>query len=365
MNDLPMVSIIIPSLNEENFIYKCLDSIVANDYPADRLEVLVVDGMSSDRTPAIVEEYAQRFGFIRLLQNPRQVTPVAFNLGIQHSRGELIMIMSAHAAYAPDAIRKCVKYSKLYNAANVGGKLKIEARADTMFSKAAVVALSNRFGVGGAEYRTTADETPRWVDTAAFGCYRREVFERIGPYNEQLVHCQDFELNLRLRKSGCPTLLAPDVVITYFARTELRSFFKRAMRGGDGVVRAFACSTCMPVRWRHLVPLMFVSSILVSALLAAFLPAFAWLLAGILVLYAGANLAASLRAAYKAREPRLLLCLPAAFAVLHIAYGIGSLKACAKLAAMGKLGNFFLLGWRQATSDSSQSGSIPARPVRE
>jgi glycosyltransferase involved in cell wall biosynthesis len=362
MNELPLVSIVIPSRNEEQFISKCLDSIVASDYPHDRLEVLVVDGMSSDRTPAIVEEYAQQYGFFRVVPNPRRITPVAFNLGIEHSHGELVMIMSAHASYAPDAIRKCAEYSKLYKADNVGGMWRIEPRDGTLFSKAAAAALSNRFGVGGVEYRTTEDKTPRWVDTAAYGCYRREVFDRIGTYNEQLVHGQDFELNLRLRHSGSATLLAPDVEITYFARTELRSFFKRAIRGGDWVVRAFAYSKFMPVRRRHLIPLMFVSSLLVSALLAPFVSGFGWLLAAILTAYAVANLAASLQVAYKTRQPRLLLCLPVAFAVLHIGYGLGSLKACAKLAAMGQLNKFFVLSWKQAISRSAQAGSIPAQP---
>jgi glycosyltransferase involved in cell wall biosynthesis len=362
MNDVPLVSIIIASRNEEQFISKCLDSIVASDYPSDRLEVLVVDGMSSDRTPAIVEEYAHRFGYFRMVQNPQRITPVAFNLGIEHSHGELIMIMSAHAVFNQSAIRKCVEYSKLYNADNVGGMWKIEPRDGSLFSRAAVAALSNRFGVGGIEYRTATDPTPRWVDTAAYGCYRREVFDRIGRYNEKLVHGQDIELNLRLKSSGSATLLVPEVVITYFARTELQSYFKRAVRGGDWVVRAFEVSKVMPVHWRHLVPLMFVCSLLTSAVLAPFLLPFQWLLAAILMAYAGADLAMSFQIALKKREPRLLLCLPAAFAVLHVGYGLGSLRAISELAVKGRLKQFFVLSWKQAIRHPAQPRSVSAHP---
>jgi glycosyltransferase involved in cell wall biosynthesis len=362
MSDLPLVSIIIASRNEEHFIAKCLDSIVASDYPSDRLEVLVVDGMSSDSTPSIVEEYARRFGYFQIVQNPQRITPVAFNLGIEHSHGELIMIMSAHAVFNQGAIRKCVEHSKLYNADNVGGMWKIEPRDGSLFSKAAVAALSNRFGVGGIEYRTATDMTPRWVDTAAYGCYRREVFERIGKYNEQLVHGQDIELNLRLKSAGSATLLVPEVVITYFARTELRSYFKRALRGGDWVVRAFEVSKVMPVHWRHLVPLMFVCSLVSSAVLACFFSAFQWLLASILVAYTGATFAMSLQIALKKREPRLLLCLPAAFAVLHIGYGLGSLRAIAELAVKGRLKQFFVLSWKQAVRNPAQPRSVCANP---
>jgi hypothetical protein len=200
------------------------------------------------------------------------------------------------------------------------------------------------------------------VDTAAYGCYRREVFDRIGRYNEKLVHGQDIELNLRLKSSGSATLLVPEVVITYFARTELQSYFKRAVRGGDWVVRAFEVSKVMPVHWRHLVPLMFVCSLLTSAVLAPFLLPFQWLLAAILMAYAGADLAMSFQIALKKREPRLLLCLPAAFAVLHVGYGLGSLRAISELAVKGRLKQFFVLSWKQAIRHPAQPRSVSAHP---
>src|SRR5438105_423468 len=144
MSELPLVSIIIPCRNEEHFISKCLDSILASNYPQDKLEVLVVDGMSTDGTNAILKKYTERYGFIYAIMNPRRTTPVAFNIGIDHAHGDLIMIMSAHATYNNDAIRKCVDYSTLYNADHVGGVCKMQARDHGLIGKAIVVALSHR-----------------------------------------------------------------------------------------------------------------------------------------------------------------------------------------------------------------------------
>lgn len=357
MSELPLISIVIPCRNERQFISKCLDSILGSDYPQDRLEVLVVDGMSDDGTGDVLDEYAREYRHIRVLSNPRRITPVAFNIGIQHARGELIMIMSAHATYDPEAIRKCADYSRRYDADNVGGIWKTQPRGNTLAAKAIVAALSTRFGVGGAIYRTTKESQLRWVDTAAYGCYRREVFDRIGLYNEQLIHSQDIELNLRLKHAGGKTLLAPDVVINYSARSDIRSFCKHNFRNGLWAVLPFAYSTVMPVRWRHLVPLAFVASLIFSAAMALVAKPFLWLLLGIVAAYAVANVVATMHVAREQRNPRLLLILPTIFAMLHIAYGLGSLWACVRLTAMQRWKKLIVLSWKQLTTRSSAVGA--------
>ena len=331
MSEGTTVSIVIPCLNEERFIANCLDSILANDFPRHQMEVLVIDGGSEDRTRSIVDRYLVQHSVIRRIDNPRAITPVAFNLGITHSRGDLVMLMSAHATLASDAIRKCVEYSSLYGADNVGGIWKIYPRGQSGFDRAACFALAHRFGVGGALYRIPGQRQPRWVDTAAYGCYKRAVFDRIGMFNERLVHSQDIEFNLRLMRSGGRTLLAPDVVIRYFARTNFTSFFKHNFNNGVWVILPFLYSAAMPIRGRHLVPLIFVSSLVVLVALGAFGSLAWWLLTSVLLTYAICSVSAACQIASAQKDLRQLALMPIAFASLHVSYGLGSLWGLAKL----------------------------------
>ncbi len=348
MTELPLVSIIVPCRNEEYFISKCLDSILDSDYPKEKLEVLVIDGISSDGTNTILQEYTQRYPLIRVIMNPRRITPVAFNIGIDHAGGDLIMIMSAHATYNNDAIRKSVEYSQQYKADNIGGIWKILPRKRDAMGNAIVAALSHRFGAGGAAYRISDKQSGvQHVDTAAYGCYRREVFDRIGRYNEALVRNQDIELNLRLKNNGGVILLAPDIVVNYHAHTSLSAFCKRSFRDGTWAILSFAYSSVIPVAWRHLVPLFFVTSLMILALLGFWAKPFLSLLTSVAAVYFLTSLSASVQIAKQRRNASLLFLLPVVFAVLHLTYGVGSLWGCAKLLKRRGVKNLFVVTWNQ------------------
>jgi glycosyltransferase involved in cell wall biosynthesis len=346
---LPLVSVIIACRNEAPFISDCLQSILVSDYQG-RIEVLVADGMSTDSTREIVRQYAERYPWIRLVDNPDQITPVAFNIGIRNATGDLIMIMSAHATYAPDAISKCVAYSRQYGADNVGGICVTEPRDQGLVGRAIVLALSHPFGVGGALFRTAKLAKPQWADTAAFGCYRKAVFQKIGLYNEKLVHSQDIELNLRLRHAGGRTLLAPDIVIKYSARSDLHSFWRHNYRNGMWAILPFAYSDVVPVGLRHLIPLAFVSSLLISALISVWSHPFALVLLAILGVYFAATLIASARIAWREKKTIYLFLLPATFALLHIPYGLGSFAGLLKLMSPEHLRNLVAVTRRSARS---------------
>ncbi|MCS7312232.1 MAG: glycosyltransferase family 2 protein, partial [Acidobacteria bacterium] len=202
---LPSVTVIIPAWNEAAFIGSCLDSIVANDYPKDRLEVFVVDGGSRDSTRAIVEDYAQRHPFIRVLDNPRRIPAAALNVGLRHARGEVIVRMDAHTVYAPDYIRKCVELLNTTGAANVGGVQR--AVGQGYVAEAIAVALTSPFGVGDARFRYT--DRPTWTDTVYLGAWRRATLETLGGFNEAWAVNEDYELNYRLRQAGGKVLVAP------------------------------------------------------------------------------------------------------------------------------------------------------------
>lgn len=330
---LPLVTVVVPCRNERDYIAGCLDSIIASDYRQERLEVLVVDALSDDGTRSLVEGYTRRHPFVRMLDNPERVTPVAFNLGVQHARGALIMIMSAHASIAPDAIRKCVEYSAAYGADNVGGMWRIEPRGGGLWDRAVAQALSHPFGVGGGRYRTRRPAKPVWVDTAAYGCYRREVFQKIGLFNPKLTRGQDMEFNMRLRAAGGRTLLAPDVEITYYARSSLITFLRHNFRNGAWAILPFRYSAVRPVALRHLVPLMFVLALLASVTLAALRSSTWWILAGIAGAYLGVSLATAAQIAVRQRQSGFLVLMPVAFTALHLAYGLGSLWGVVRVAA--------------------------------
>ncbi|MFH1563828.1 MAG: glycosyltransferase family 2 protein [Nitrospirota bacterium] len=324
------VSIIIPCRNEERFISKCLDSIIANDYPEDKFEVLVVDGMSTDGTREILQGYEKGHPFIKVLDNPEKITPVAINIGIKAAKGEIVMIMSGHTIYKNDYILKCVRYLNEYKADNVGGVLITLPGANTLIGKAITFALSHPFGVGNSCFRTGSNE-PRWVDTCSFGCYRKEVFDKIGLYNENLVRSQDMEFNLRLKKAGGKTLLHPEIIGYYHAKSTLTGFYKHNF--DDGVWAIY------PLRFgsqlfclRHLIPLIFVLSLIFSIVLSFFLPIFFWLFLFIFSLYFLTNLYSSYKISLRERNFRYLFILPLVFAARHIGYGLGSvwglLKVC-------------------------------------
>jgi glycosyltransferase involved in cell wall biosynthesis len=330
MNSIPFVSIVIPCRNEEAYIGKCLDSIINNDYTKENLEILVIDGMSEDRTKQIVDEYIRLYPFTRLLDNLKKITPSALNIGIKNAKGEVIMRMDAHATYEKDYISKCVKYLGEYEADNVGGIMVTIPRENTFIGRAIVSALSHRFGVGDSVFRTGSKE-PRWVDTVFGGCYKREVFDKIGLFNENLVSTQDMEFNQRLRKAGGKILLHPEIVSNYYTRSDFKSFCKNNLRNGIWAIYPLKFVDHIPVSWRHFIPLVFVSGLIGSAVLSAFSHVFLWLLLFIAGSYALANIYFSFKISAKERDFRYLFVMPIIFATLHIIYGLGSLWGAIKL----------------------------------
>ncbi len=320
---LPIVTVVIPCLDEARFIGPCLESIVMNQYPSDCLDVIVVDGGSRDGTAEILATYAERYPFVSVVTNPARVTPVAFNIGIRQARGDLIMLMSAHATLAEGAIAKAVAFSRSSGAENVGGRWEVVPRGQRLLDLGIAAALSHWFGVGNATYRTGTTREPRWVDTAAYGCYRRDVFARIGVFNERLVRGQDMEFNRRLRRAGGRTLFVPDIVVRYYARSDVRSFVRHSFVNGVWALLPFAYAEGVPVSARHLTPMIFVLG--VGASLAAGLASLGWwpllLIGGS---YVVADLVASVDLARQRGQPHLGFVVPFLFAALHTAYGLGS-----------------------------------------
>jgi glycosyltransferase involved in cell wall biosynthesis len=328
-NNLPLVSIIMPCRNEEKFIGQCLDSIINSDYPNDRLEILIGEGRSEDGTIKIIEKYIMKYPFIKLFDNPKKITPVAQNIGIKNAEGEIIIIMDVHSTYCNDYISKCVKYLKEYNADNVGGIIKTVPRNNSLLAKTIALALSHPFGAGNAYFRIGLKKV-RQVDTVPFGCYKKDIFKKIGLFNEKIARGYEVDLNLRLKKIGGKILLFPDIVTYYYARANFKDFLKHVFSNGFWITYhlQFVAKICA---WRHVVPLAFVLSLICSGILAVFSPIFQWLFLFILVLYCLVNLYSSVKISQKEKNFKYLFMLPAIFAALHITYGLASIWGLVKL----------------------------------
>jgi glycosyltransferase involved in cell wall biosynthesis/predicted ATP-grasp superfamily ATP-dependent carboligase len=321
--DARTVSIIIPCRNEERHMARCLESILASDYPPDRLEVLVVDGMSTDRTREIIARYVALHPRIRLFDNPEQSAPAALNIGLRAATGDIIMRMDAHVFYPPSYITRLVSGLEETGADNVGGVIHTLPADDTPMSRAIALGMSHPFGVGNSYFRIGSTAC-RWVDTVPFGCYRREVFERIGLFDEELIRNQDDELNFRLIKHGGRILLMPSVVAEYYARSSLRHVARMFYQYGYfKPLVAQKVGRIMTVR--QLIPALLVVSLVGAGGLAVWWPTMRILFAGILGSYATGVVLCAARAAWQ-RGVRCGTLLAAVFPVMHFSYGFGFLE---------------------------------------
>ncbi len=321
--ELPKVSVIIPARNEEKFIEKCIESFLTCDYPKELIEVIVVDGMSEDGTRKIVRELSERDIRVLLVNNEKKITPVAMNLGVKASKGEYIFFSGAHSEMRSDYISKCIRHALETGADNVGGIMKTEPRISSTVGIAISKVLSSPLGVGGAKFRTGVTK-PIEVDTVPFGCYKREVFDRIGYFNEKLVRNQDIEFNLRLKRAGGKIILFPDIELTYYARSTYRELSKNNFENGFWVIAAKKYAE-VPYSKRHLVPLMFVLFLLLGFLISLVVTYFLFVYISLLVTYFVTVIIFSFSHALEAKKLNLLFAAIVSYLVLHISYGVGSL----------------------------------------
>lgn len=331
---LPAVSLVIPCRNEEKHIARCLDSIFENDYPTVQLEILVVDAMSADRTRTILAEYRQKWPMIRVLDNPKRLIPIAMNIGLRHAQGRVILKIDAHSTYPKDYISKCVESLIRFHADNAGGIWRIMPGNELPTAKAIALALAHPFASGNAYVKVGAKE-PRWADSAAFGCWKKEVLEKIGGWNENLAGSSDMDLNARLKEAGGRILLDPEIQINYYADANFRSYWKHNF--ADGVWATYVLKFRSKAwAWRHWVPMVFLLSLLGSTVLALYSPIFGKLFVAILGCYVLASLAASVQISAREKNMNYLLVLPLTFGIRHFAHGIGALYGAILLALPGE-----------------------------
>lgn len=320
---MKFISILLPCYNEEKYIEQCIKSVIDSDYPHDLMELFIIDGGSNDRTVDIVKKYVREFSFIKLLNNPKKIVPVAMNMAIKNSTGEFIIRIDAHAKFDVDYFSKLIKWHSLLNADNIGGIAKTEILSNSHKARAIKEILTHRFGVGNSFFRIGTDRI-REVDTVPFGCYPKYVFERYGYYDERLVRNQDIELNKRIGRKGGKIYLVPNVFCTYFARETWHKLASNSFENGFwNILTPFYTRNFFSISIRHLAPLIFIVTLLMPLAVAPIWPIVALGSLAVLFIYLGFLTLISI--SLSTADGILFFYLVPGFLVLHFSYGWGSI----------------------------------------
>jgi glycosyltransferase involved in cell wall biosynthesis len=323
------VAIVIPCRNEEKYIGLCLDSILKQDYPQELLEVYVCDGKSSDSTPQIVNAYAASNKNIHYLVNEKQTTPFALNLGIKRSEADVKIILGAHSELYPDYVSNCIRAFELEKNIGCTGGI-IENVYENDISEIIGKAMSSGFGVGNAHFRTGAKDG--LVDTVAFGAYRKEVFEKIGYFDEELVRNQDDEFNYRLLKNGFKIYLFRAIRCKYFVRASFQKLFKQYFQYGYWKVYVGKKHKAVTTV-RQMIPLLFVLFIFIGGACAVLNKYLAIVYLAGLIVYLSASFYSAVRLSSGIGQVfRIMRC----FFILHFSYGWGYLKGIIDFLLLGK-----------------------------
>ena len=316
------VAIIIPTLNEERFIAKCIESVINQSFPLEEMDILVVDGGSIDKTREIVFELGRRYTNIRLLDNPGRIQSIAFNIGVHNSIAPYVIRLDAHAIYDKRYIELCVQHLSAHaDYGNVGGVLNIQSQNSSCQAEANAILNKVPFGIGGAAFRVGTKA--QFVDTVPFGAFPRRVLEKVGGMREDLPRGEDNEFNSRIRKFGYKIYLDPSIVCTYYARATIKESVRQMYANGKSIgVLLFVDRNSIGVR--HLVPAVFVLVVVGLLLAGGVYHSFWYMLTVIIGFYFVAAFIATLIACHKYGYKYIGI-LPILFFMVHCSYGWGTM----------------------------------------
>lgn len=311
------VSIIIPLFNEEKYIDGCIESLANQSYPREKMEWILVDGNSTDKTKAIIEKHmVQKQYPIILLDNKERKTPYALNMGIKIAKGKYIIRLDAHASFSFNYIEKCVYYLEKMDIENVGGIA--ETTANTFCGRAISHMLSTKFGVGESDFRV--GEGNKYVDTVPFGAFKREVFDTVGLFNTKLLRSEDNDMNARIRENGGKIWLAEDIRFKYYCRDTISGILKMGLQNGNALFYTLK-ENRKAMSVRHFIPFLFVVSLLLLPISSILCPPIKYVFGIELLLYLVLDFYYSFFFG-KAQYGMINVWLYPAF---HISYGMGSL----------------------------------------
>ena len=323
------VSIIIPTRNEEAFIIKTLNSVLSQDYPLNLIEIIVVDGQSDDLTTTLIKGFIKDHPNVKLIVNPERVVPFALNYAIKCATGEIIVRLDAHSKYPINYVSRLVTELQKTGADNVGGVWKTTPANTGVVATGIALATSHPLGIGDAKYRLENKEIVE-VDTVPFGCFPKDVFERIGLFDTDLIRNQDDEFNGRIIKNGGKIFLIPDLEIEYYARatisTMMKMFYQYGLFKPLVNVKLGSAATM-----RQFVPPLFLLFLLMGLILPLFPTSMIWLWTGSLIFYIVLCVLVGIKIAVNAKRTSLLLIVPILFPLIHVSYGWGYIKGFIKL----------------------------------
>ncbi len=316
----PFVSVLMPIRNEADFIERALNSVLNNDYPADRMEVLVSDGMSTDGTQTVVNRIAEKDSRVRLIENHGKIVSSGLNCALKQIKGDVFIRIDGHCEIPSDFIKKSVNTLLDKKEAWVVGGM-IDTVADSFVGKAISAAMQSPVGVGNAMFRRGDYEG--WVDTLAFGMHQRAIIDKIGYFDEQLVRNQDDDFNFRILQAGGKIWMSRNIKSIYYARSSLKKLWRQYFQYGFWRIRTIQ-KHGQPATLRQLAPVLLVSSMVVLGVLSGFHSIFLWLLIaalcvyGLGLIYGAVNVGRKQSFKYAAISPMI-------FIILHFGYGLGSL----------------------------------------
>ncbi len=323
------VSVIVPCRNEEKTIRLLLEALAQQSFPQSEMEVLIADGLSEDGTRDVIAEFQTEHPDLQVhvLENPNRIIPAALNVGIAAAQGEFILRMDAHAIPRPDYVARCVAALQAGQAENVGGVWEIQPQNESWIARSIAAAAAHPIAVGDAGYRIGSHAG--YVDTVPFGAFRRELIERIGPFDERLLTNEDYEFNTRIRQSGGRIWLDPQIRSVYFARGSLSDLAKQYWRYGYWKAQMLKRYP-KTLRLRQALPPIFVLSLILLPILSLiFQPLFTvWLIE--LGIYLVTLILVGIQLAIQKKDAALALGVPLAIATMHLGWGaallVGSLS---------------------------------------
>ena len=316
----PLVSVIVPCFNEQNTIRLLLEALYVQSYPRPELEVVIADGLSTDGTRDQVEAFRCEKPdlAVRMVDNPKRTIPTGLNQALLAASGEIIVRLDAHSVPQPDYVARCVQALEQGLGDNVGGVWEISPGGNGWQARAIATAAAHPLAVGDARYRYTA--AAQAVDTVPFGAFHRALVERVGLFDESLLTNEDYEFNVRLRRSGGRVWLDPAIRSVYFARPSLAELARQYWRYGYWKARMLRRYPGT-IRWRQALPPLFVFSLLVLPWLGIPFSLAAWAFVIELSTYALVLLAVGFQTAFQKRDFPLIIGVPLAIATMHLAWG--------------------------------------------
>jgi glycosyltransferase involved in cell wall biosynthesis len=319
MSTVSTVSVIIPCRNEVTSIDKSLRSVLGQQRPTETFEVIVADGMSDDGTRSVLEALARLHPELRVIDNPAQIAATGLNAAIGVAKGQVIVRMDAHTDYAPDYVCQSLRVLEETGADAVGGPW--VGRGIRPVERAVAAVFQSPFCAGTARGHDPTYAGP--IDTVYLGCWRREIFDRLGLFDEELVRNEDDEFSLRIIRSGGTIFQSPRIRSWYTPRGSLTALLRQYAQYGYWKVRVIQKHR-MPASPRHLVPALFIFLFAVLSIASVWS---ALARAGTMALAAAyiiGNLLASADTARRS-EWRLWPLMPVVFACYHIGYAVGFL----------------------------------------